>query len=160
MAPTGLSLQAEEVVQANLLLDQFQRYATMRYILCPNQHIGAWQVGFMPQWIAREYLARRGIARFMPEQLRRARCPLLGYTVCTLQVEGRIIPHEFLRVDTQPEVGEQAYDQGARGLYDFFRDCLAEFLEPDLSPLGKDIITCCIDNGTVEQYESLIPSQL
>ncbi len=39
--------------QANLLLKQFLEGRRMRYILCPNQHIGAWKVGFMPQWIAR-----------------------------------------------------------------------------------------------------------
>ena len=39
-----------------------------------------------------------------------------------------------------------------------WRDCLAEFLEPDLAPLGREIITCCMDDGTIEQYESLIPS--
>ena len=41
--------------QANLLLDQFRRYTDTRYILCPNQYIGAWHVGFMAQWVAREY---------------------------------------------------------------------------------------------------------
>src|SRR5437016_613908 len=58
------------VDQANLLLRQFTENTRMRHILCPNQHIGAWRVGFMPQWIAREYLARRGAATFRPEQLR------------------------------------------------------------------------------------------
>ncbi len=29
-----------------------------------------------------------------------------------------------------------------------------------LAPLGREIITCCMDNGTIEQYESLIPSQM
>ena len=79
------------VDQANLLLRQFVENTRMRHILCPNQHIGAWRVGFMPQWIAREYLARRGVARFRPEQLRPARCPLLGHTLHQLQVEGRMI---------------------------------------------------------------------
>jgi hypothetical protein len=148
------------VVQANLLLDHFQRYTATRYILCPNQHIGAWKVGFTPQWIAREYLARRGIARFRPEQLHPARCSLLGYTVRNLQVEGRVVPDLFLRVETQPEVGQQAYDQGAQSLYDFFRQCLTQFLEPDLAPKGREIITCCMDNGTIEDYERLIPSQM
>ena len=56
-----------------------REYHNTRYILTPNQHIGAWQGGFMPQWIAREYLARRGTARFTPDQIRPARCALLGY---------------------------------------------------------------------------------
>jgi hypothetical protein len=149
-----------KVVQANLLLEQFQRYTATRYALCPNQHIGAWKVGFAPEWIAREYLARRGIARFRSEQLRPARSPLLGYTVRNLQVEGRVVPDVFLQVETQPEVGREAYDQGAQELYNFFRNCLSQFLQPDLAPVGRDIITCCMDNGTIEDYEKLIPTQL
>jgi hypothetical protein len=45
----------------------------------PNQYIGAWKVGFMAEWIAREYLARRGSAKFAREQVGEAICPLLGY---------------------------------------------------------------------------------
>ena len=148
-----------KVAQANLLLDQFQAYGSVRHILCPNQHIGAWKVGFMPQWIAREYLARRGVARFRPEQLRTARCSVLGYTLRHLHVEGRLIPEEFLHVDSQPEVGEAAYDQGARILRDFFLLCLAEFDSPELAPLGRQIIECCKDAGTAEQYAALIPGR-
>ncbi len=145
------------VDQANLLLEQFRRYTDTRYILCPNQYVGAWQVGFMAQWIAREYLARRGVAQFSPEQIRPARCPLLGYTLHQLHVEGRMIARWFLQVDTQPEVGEAAYDQGADILYQFFRHCLADFYEPELVPLGRQIIECCLEGGTVEDYERLIP---
>jgi hypothetical protein len=147
------------VDQANLLLQQFATNTRMRHILSPNQHIGAWQVGFMPQWIAREYLARRGAAKFRPEQLRPALCPLLGNTLHQLQVEGRMIARWFLQVDTQPEVGEEAYLQGAEILTAFFRKCLQEYLDPDLDPLGRQIITCCLDNGKLEEYDALIPGQ-
>ncbi len=147
------------VDQANLLLQQFKDYTRMRYILCPNQHIGAWEVGFMPQWITREYLARRGNAQFKQDQVQPARCPLLGYSLYQLAIEGRPIARWFLQVDTQPEVGEEAYDQGAAILYDFFRKCLADFNEPDLDPLGKQIIECCLDGGNVQDFEALIPSQ-
>jgi len=146
------------VDQANLLLRQFQENTQMRYILCPNQYIGAWKVGFMPQWIAREYLARRGNAQFSPEQIQPARCPLLGYALFQLSVEGRSIARWFLQVDTQPEVGPEAYDQGAAILYAFFRKCLADFRDPDLDPLGHRIIECCLDSGTLQDYEALIPS--
>jgi hypothetical protein len=115
-------------------------------------------VGFMPQWIAREYLARRGVAKFRPEQLRPARCPLLGHTLHQLQVEGRMIARWFLQVDTQPEVGETAYDVGAEILQAFFRKCLADFQDPDLDLLGKEIITCCLEGGKLEDYERLIPA--
>lgn len=146
------------VIHANLLLNQFVSYPRMRHILCPNQHIGAWKVGFMPQWIAREYLARRGTARFKPDQIRPARCSLLGYTLHQLHVEGSNIPRWFLQVDTQPEVGEEAYDAGARILTDFFHQWLPGFLKEDLAPLGKQIVQCCLDGGTVEDYEAFIPS--
>ncbi len=145
------------VDHANLLLRQFAENTRMRHILCPNQHIGAWRVGFMPQWIAREYLARRGVARFRPDQLRPARCPLLGQTLRQLQVEGRMVASWFLQVDAQPEVGDAAYDRGADILYAFFRKCLADFQSPELDPLGQQIITCCLEGGKLEDYERLIP---
>jgi hypothetical protein len=148
-----------KVTQANLLLEQFMTYNRTRHILCPNQHIGAWQVGFMPEWVAREYLARRGSSKFRPEQLRPARLPLLGYTLHEVHVEGRMITRWFLQVDTQPEVGEAAYDEGAKILTDFFKKCLSGFLEPDLDPLGRKIISCCLDDGSLADYESLISEE-
>ena len=122
------------VDQANLLLQQFLDTPRVRYILCPNQHVGAWRVGFMPQWIAREYLARRGSASFAAEQVEPARCPLLGYALHAIMVEGQTIGDWFLRVETQPEVGEQAYDRGAELLHEFFTKQLAKFDDPDLMP--------------------------
>jgi hypothetical protein len=68
-----------------------------------------------------------------------------------------MIARWFLQVDTQPEVGEEAYDQGAEILSVFFRKCLADFRDPELDPLGKEIITCCLDAGKLEDYERLIP---
>ena len=145
------------VDQANLLLEQFRHNTRTRYILTPSQYIGAWRVGFMPQWIAREYLARRGVAPFKPGQLRPSRCSLLGYHLHHLQVEGRMIADHFTKVHTQPEVGEEAYDIGAEMLRDFFRHHLRPFLVPDLDPLGRQIIECCMDGGSVADYEALIP---
>jgi len=145
------------VAQANLLLHQFETHLRMRYILCPNQYVGAWKVGFMGQWIAREYLARRGSAKFKASQLRQARCPLLGYTLHQLQVEGRAVARWFLQVDTQPEVGIQTYDQGAEILYNFFHKHLADFNQPELAPLGRQIISCCLDKGQLSDYEQFIP---
>jgi hypothetical protein len=147
------------VDQANLLLRQIESTLKMRYILVPNQHIGAWQTGFMPQWIAREYLARRGHAKYKPDQLRPSRCALLGYALNAVQVEGRQIPAEFLRVETQPEVGEKAYDAGAEVLYAFFHKQLNKFLETDLLPLGRQIIQCCLDRGSVADLERLLPAE-
>ncbi|MDA9101364.1 DUF4914 family protein [Omnitrophica bacterium] len=145
------------VNQANLLLTQILEAPRMRHILCPNQHIGAWHVGFMPQWIAREYLARRGGAEFSPEQIVPARCSLLGHAFKTLMVEGQTIGNWFLRVEKQPEVGEEGYDAGAQILFQFFRQELKQFLKPDLLPLGKQIIECCLTEGhTLQDYCALI----
>lgn len=146
----------KRIRQANLLLDQFTDYRQMRYIIVPNQYIGAWKVGFMPQWIAREYLARRGNSKFRPEQIHPARSALLGYALHSIHVEGQQIARWFLQVDTQPEVGAEAYDQGAKMLHDFFCNELANFNESDMVPLGRQIIECCLDNGSLSDYEQLI----
>lgn len=147
----------KKIRQANLLLDQFVQFNKMQYTLIPNQYIGAWRVGFMPQWLAREYLARRGSTRFRPEQIQPARLPLLGYAIYNIHIEGSQLSRWFLQVDTQPEVGEEAYDAGAQIWKDFFMRYLTDFNQSDLSTLGRDIITCCLDNGTVCNYEALIP---
>ncbi|HEX8552074.1 MAG TPA: DUF4914 family protein [Abditibacteriaceae bacterium] len=147
------------VDQANLLLHQIQSTAKVRYILTPNQHVGCWETGFMPQWIAREYLARRGNAKFKSDKVEAARCPLLGYSLHTLQVAGQSISRWFLQVETQPEIGEEAYDRGAAMLHDFFVNELSQYLEDDLDPLGKKIIEKCLAGAAVEEYEALIPSE-
>jgi hypothetical protein len=113
----------------------------------------------VPQWIAREYLARRGNAKFKADQIQPARCPLLGYALYTLQVEGRLIPRWFLQVNTQPEVGDEAYDQGAEILFAFFRRELESLYHEELRPVGKRIIECCLSRGTVEDYELLLPAE-
>jgi hypothetical protein len=110
----------------------------------------------MPEWIAREYLARHGSAKFKPEQLRPSRSPLLGSTLHQLHIEGHLVSRWFLQVETQPEVGEEAYDQGEKTLYDFFTDYLKVYLDDHLDPLGRKIIECCMDKGSVEDYEKLI----
>jgi hypothetical protein len=149
----------KRIRQANLLLDQFTDFLEMRYILTPNQYIGAWHVGFMPQWIAREYLARRGNSKFRPEQIRPARSSLLGYALYSIHVEGSQIARWFLQVDTQPEVGVEAYDQGASMLQDFFRKELEGFNTEEMVPLGRKIIECCLDNGSLSDYENLIVAE-
>ncbi len=147
-----------QVDHANILLNQIRDTPATLYILCPNQHIGSWDVSFMPQWVAREYLARRGMARFRSHQLRRARTPLLGYAMHELTVEGTSIPRWFLQVETQPEVGYDAYDEGVKILRTFFEKTLREYLDPELDPLGKQIIECCLDNSRVDDYEKFLKS--
>ncbi len=145
--------------QANLLLDQILNTPRTRYVLIPNQNIGAYNVGFGPQWVVREYLARWGSAKFKDEQLASCRCPILGYTLNKLKVDGAELPKGLLQTNLQLEVGNEAYDQGATILTDFFKKELKKYLTPDLSPLGREIIECCLRDGSIEDYVKLIPMQ-
>ncbi len=145
------------VDQANLLLRQIVATPETRYVLIPNQYIGAWKVGFMAEWIAREYLARRGSARFGREQVDEALCPLLGYIPRQLRIEGSMIARVFLRVDEQLQGGMDVYEEGARQWRDFFGRELRQFLVPDLDPLGRRIIEACLDGAHQEDYRPLIP---
>ncbi|MFW5883583.1 MAG: DUF4914 family protein [Verrucomicrobiota bacterium] len=144
------------VDQANLLLQQILDTPAVKYVLIPNQHIGAWKVSFMPQWITREYLARRGGASFTNEQVKPSRCSLLGWNPSSIVVEGRTIGSWFFEVNKQPEIGDEAYDKGADTLASFFHKELSQFSSPDLMPLGRQIIDCCLSNGTVADYQRLI----
>jgi hypothetical protein len=145
------------VDQANLLLEQFRKAYRTRYILIPNQHIGAYEVGFMPQWITREYLARRGSASFGKDRLVESRCPLLGYAMQSVKVDGNQVKKDLLQVQYQPEVGFGAYDQGAAILTSFFKRELEKYLVDDLHPLGRKIIECCLDDGKVSDYLEFLP---
>lgn len=111
----------------------------------------------MAQWVTREYLARRGQASFKKLNLRPARHPLAGYIPGNIHVEGSAISQKFLDVSNQPQVGLEGYDDGAKMLEDFFKQELQLYLKSDLHPLGKAIILCCMDNGSVNDYEKLIP---
>jgi hypothetical protein len=146
--------------QANLLLDQFVAYPNMCFTLTPNQHIGIWKTGFMPQWLMREYLARRGSTSFSKEQVSPARCSLLGYEMEQVIIEGEKIPIRYLKVYKQAEVGTEGYDAGAKIFEEFFHTQLAKYNQSELSPLGQQIVQCFLDGGGIEDYEALIPSQL
>ncbi|MFP4364833.1 MAG: DUF4914 family protein [Spirochaetia bacterium] len=146
------------VDQANLLLQQVIDTPNVRYKLIPNQHIGAYSVGFMPQWIARDFLARRGSVRFTKDQISESRCSLLGYFPKNVAIGGTSIPKGMLQVDLQPEVGVEAYEAGAQMLVNFFRKQLEKFVSPELHETGRKIIECCMDGGSINEYEALLPS--
>ena len=143
--------------QANLLLAQIANSSNTRYLLLPNQHIGAYEVGFMPQWIAREYISRRGSARIKQEHLIEARCPLLGYTLDSLKIDGQYMRKEFLQPELQKDVGTEVYDQGAEILTDFFKSEVEKYNNDDLDPMGKKIISAFLDNASVQDYIDLLP---
>jgi len=143
------------VDQANLLLKQILKTSSTRYVLIPNQYIGAYKVGFATQWAAREYLSRRGGAKFKKEMLVDSRCPLLGYTLDSMKIDGTKIKRGFLQVNRQNEVGEEAYDIGAAMLTNFFKDELKKYLTDDLLPLGREIIEACLNDASVDEYMKL-----
>ncbi len=145
------------IKHANMLLEQIINTPRMHYTLVPNQHIGAWKVGFKPQLMMREYLTRRGNAKPRNDQYQDARCPLLGYELNYLTIEGFKIPTRFLKVHRQVEVGTEGYDKGAAILYEFFKKELKKFLTPELAATGKRIIDACINGASVEDYHSIIP---
>tara|TARA_Y100000590_G_scaffold466466_1_gene641959 strand:- start:2286 stop:2630 length:345 start_codon:yes stop_codon:yes gene_type:complete len=112
----------------------------------------------MAQWLVREYLARRSGAHFREDQLIPSRCPLLGYTLKELKIEGSQISNWFTQVDTQPEVGTKGYDAGAEILENFFKQELSDYrASTDLHPIGLAIIECCMQGGSVEDYEHILP---
>ncbi|MFW5688055.1 MAG: DUF4914 family protein, partial [Spirochaetota bacterium] len=112
---------------------------------------------FMPEWITREYMARRGSLRFRPGRLLESRCSLLGYTLPSLRVNGQEVPKGFLRVHEQLEVGTEGYDAGAKILRDFFLSELEQFYTPDLSPNGRKIIDLCRDGAGADEFWDILP---
>jgi hypothetical protein len=147
----------KRVAHANLFLKQIIDTPRTTYTLVPNQNIGVWKVGFKPQLLMREYLTRRGVAKLRSDQYQPARCPLLGYELNYLTIEGSKIPSRFLKVYIQPEVGTEGYDDGAEILQKFFKDELQHYLKEDLLQTGKRIIDACLSNATTEDYDQIIP---
>ncbi len=142
---------------ANMLLKQIIETPRTTFTLVPNQNIGVWEVGFKPQLLMREYLTRRGVARLKTEQYEPARCPLLGYQLNFMTIEGSKIPSRFLKVFNQPEVGIEGYDAGAEILTKFFKEELQKYLKEDLLNTGKRIIDACLSDATVEEYNEIVP---
>jgi len=144
------------VTQANILLKQFRDCRNVKYILTPNQHIGAWKVGFMPQWLAREFLVLYGKKPILRNMLKPSKYPLLGYVMKNIELPDVVVPQEFVEVNLQPEVGDEAYKKGAKMLDDFFREELKKYLTPELDPLGREIIEAFMRGASIEEYENLL----
>ena len=147
----------ERVKQANLLLEQILACPNTRYVLIPNQHIGVYKTGFAPEQISREYLARRGGVNMKMDRLVPARCPLFGYALKEMKVDGQHISSRFLRPEKQATLGEAGYDKGAEILYDFFAKELEVYNTEDLHPVGKQILECFFNRGTIEDYCAITP---
>ena len=148
----------KRVYHANLLLKQIKETPNTAYILIPNQHIGAWKIGFAGEWISREYMSRVELP-LKKDNVVAARCPLLGYSFKEIDIEGNTINDYLLSVEKQEEIGEAGYDAGAKQLIEFFKQELQVYWKnPELDPLGKKILDVFFADGKVEEYENLIPS--
>lgn len=146
-----------KVAAANLLLKQLLEFDRTRFVLTPNQHIGAYKVGFSAEWLTREWIARKGAGRMRADQLEPARCSLFGYTPKEITLDGQPVRRTLLRPETQSAMGPEAYDAGCAILTGFFKAELQQFLTEDLDPLGRQIIEVCLRDGSIEDYEALTP---
>lgn len=146
----------KKVNQANILLKQIIDSYNVKYILTPNQHIGAWKVGFMPQWLSREFLVLYGNHPIFKNMLIPAKNPLLGYVLKNIELPDVMVPREFVEVNLQPEVGEEAYQKGSDILNDFFEKELKQYLVDELNPLGRKIIECFMNKGDITDYEEIM----
>ena len=59
-----------------------------------------------------------------------------------------------------PSSAPRGYDAGAKILADFIKEQVAQFVCDDLDPLGKEIIDCCLHDGTLDDYLALTPMKL
>lgn len=150
----------QKVNQANLLLEQILSCPNTHYVLIPNQHIGVFNIGFSAEWIAREYLARRGGVNMKMDRLTPARCALMGYALNEMKVDGQSIPSKFLMPEKQETLGNAGYDKGAKILYDFFAKELEEYDCEELHPVGKQILDCFRKKGSIEEYCKITPLAL
>jgi hypothetical protein len=82
---------------------------------------------------------------------------LLGEVYGPIQVDGQHISSRFLRPEKQATLGEEGYDKGAEILYDFFAKELEVYNTEDLHPVGKQILECFFNRGTIEDYCAITP---
>ena len=77
-----------------------------------------------------------------------------------MKLDGQFVRQTFLRPETQSKLGTEGYDAGAKLLADFIKEQVAQFVCDDLDPLGKEIIDCCLHDGTLDDYLALTPMKL
>ncbi len=146
----------KKVTQANLLLHQMLSTPNTLNVLIPNQHIGAYSIGFSGEWVSREYLARMG-GTVRSKHLVPARCPLFGYSFNEMKINGQFVRQTFLRPELQSKLGYEGYDAGAKILTDFFKKELQQFLTDDLDPIGRQIIELVMNDAPLEDYLAITP---
>ena len=110
----------------------------------------------MGEWITREYLARHG-GTIRMKHLVPARCPIFGYSLDEMKIDGQYVRQTFLRPELQSKLGFEGYDAGAKILTDFFKEQLKQFMTDDLDPLGRQIIELVMNDAPLEDYLALTP---
>ena len=149
----------QKITQANLLLHQMMNTQATLNVLIPNQYIGAYHIGFAGEWLVREYLARRtGNVRM--KDLVEARCPLFGYSLADMKIDGQHIRRTFLRPELQSKVGFDGYDAGAKILTDFIKEQMAPFNTNGLNPIGRNIIELAMNDAPLEEYLAITPMNI
>ena len=148
-----------KVTQANMLLHQLISTPNTLNILIPNQHIGTYHVGFMGEWLTREYLARKG-GTIKRKHLSPARCPLFGYSLDEMKIDGQYVRQTFLHPEMQSRLGLEGYDAGAKILTDYFKKEIKQFNTDELDPLGRQIIELCLNDQPLEKYLELTPMHI
>jgi len=146
----------KKVTQANMLLHQMLSAPKTLNILIPNQHIGAYKVGFAGEWLTREYLARR-VGQVRMRHLTPARCPIFGYSLEEMKVDNQFIRQTFLRPELQSKLGYEGYDAGAKILTDFFKEQIQQFMTDELDPLGRQILELVMKDAPLEEYLAITP---
>ena len=149
----------KKVTSANLLLHQMLNAPNTLNILIPNQYIGAYHIGFMGEWLTREYLARRG-GTVRLKHLVPARNPIFGYSLDEMKIDGQYVRRTFLRPELQSKLGNEGYDAGAKILTDFMKKQVQEFMTDELDPIGRKIIELCLNDAPLEEYLKITPLHL
>ena len=115
----------------------------------------------MGEWVSREYLARHigdGEAR---STLVPARCALFGYALDEMKLDGQYRPSDL----PAPRDAVEARHRGLRRRREDPHRLLqgaghAVSSRDDLDPLGRQIIECCLHDGTLDDYLALTPMKL
>ena len=89
-----------------------------------------------------------------------ARCPLFGYSLDEMKIDGQYIRQTFLRPELQSKLGFAGYDAGAKILTDFIREQARQFLTDELDPVGRRIIELCESDAPLEEYLAITPMNI
>ena len=91
------------------------------------------------------------------DRLSPARCPLFGYALNEMKVDGQRISSRFLRPELQESLGEGGLRQGRRGALQVLREGTRRLRHGGAPPRRPPILECFKNRGTVEDYCKIIP---